>query len=139
MNIIVTSHGDLCLGLVDSLEMLAGKQKKVESLSLSKEDTGQFKEHLRSLVQEKIAEPTLILCDIVGGTPYNESYQLFLENPDVLRIVSGVNLAMLTECALSLVNDLTLEELVEVAITSGNQSIQKAQYDNDIEDDDIQF
>ncbi|MDN6140390.1 MAG: PTS sugar transporter subunit IIA [Tetragenococcus koreensis] len=139
MNIIVTSHGDLCLGLIDSLEMLAGEQEKVIAISLKKNDTGQFKEEFRLLVEEKLSEPTLILCDILGGTPYNESHQLFLEHPDYLRVVSGVNLAMLIECTLSVASMTSLQELSEVAINSGKQSIEEVLLETNIEEDEIEF
>lgn len=138
MNIIVTSHGNFCLGLIDSLEMLAGKQEKVTAIPLKKDDTGQFKEKFRLLVEEKLPEPTLILCDISGGTPYNESFQLYLEQMAYLKIVSGVNLTMLVECALSLDSVSSLQELTKIAINSGKQSIEEALLENTIEDE-IEF
>ena len=58
-----------------------------------------------------------------GGTPYNESYRHFLMYPDKVKVVSGLNLAMLMESGLALNNAVDLQELVDIAIDSGIQSI----------------
>ena len=45
MKILVTSHGALCNGILESFEMIAGQPPNIISLSLSKDDTGQYKKN----------------------------------------------------------------------------------------------
>ena len=47
--------------------------------------------------------------------------------PDKVKVVSGLNLAMLMESGLALNNAVDLQELVDIAIDSGIQSITQAQ------------
>jgi len=126
MKIIVTSHGDLCEGILNSYEMLAGKNNNIIAISLKENDTGEFDEKITEVVKS-IDEDILILCDIYGGTPYNIAYYLYLEESDRLRIVSGLNLPMLLETGLSLNNSVSLDDIVNVAIESGAGSIKEAE------------
>ncbi|MEY8292663.1 PTS mannose/fructose/sorbose family IIA subunit [Carnobacteriaceae bacterium 52-44] len=103
MKIIVTSHGDLCEGILDSYEMLAGKNENIIAIPLRENDTGEFENKITELVKS-IDDDILVLCDIYGGTPYNVSYYLYLEQSNRLRVVSGLNLPMLLETGLSLNN-----------------------------------
>ncbi|MEQ7046173.1 PTS sugar transporter subunit IIA [Enterococcus gallinarum] len=127
MKILVTSHGALCNGILESFEMIAGQLPNIISLSLSKDDTGQYKKELEDIIVTEKEDGLIILCDIIGGTPYNESYRHFLMYPDKVKVVSGLNLAMLMESGLALNNAVDLQELVDIAIDSGIQSITQAQ------------
>lgn len=133
MKIIVTSHGDLCEGILDSYEMLAGKNENIIAIPLRENDTGEFENKITELVKS-IDDDILVLCDIYGGTPYNVSYYLYLEQSNRLRVVSGLNLPMLLETGLSLNNCTSLGEIVNVAIDAGKDSIKKAEEVNLEED-----
>lgn len=61
------------------------------------------------------------MVDIPGGTPCNQGTFL-LEQFDNLRIVSGMNLLMLLECLIRC-EQMSVDELVEVAIRSSKDSI----------------
>lgn len=125
MKIIVTSHGNLCEGILNSYEMLAGKNDSITAISLKENDTGEFERELTNII--KLTEgDILVLCDIYGGTPYNIAYYLYLEESDRIRVVSGLNLPMLLETGLSLCNSISLDNVVNVAIDSGTDSIKKA-------------
>lgn len=122
MKILITSHGSLCTGMLESYEMLAGKALGITALPLTPDDTGQYQVALATFI-DSTREQLLILCDIPGGTPYNESYRAFLENPDKLRIVSGLNLPMLLTAGLALNQNYKLDELAELAAKAANESI----------------
>lgn len=126
MKIIVTSHGDLCDGILSSYKMLAGENEDIISISLGKDDMGEFQEQLEKTINNTAGE-ILILCDIYGGTPYNVSYYSYLEQSNRIRIVSGVNLPMVLEAGLSLHSPISLDEIVNVAIEAGSKSIKVAE------------
>lgn len=121
--LVVTSHGDLCNGLVHSLEMIAGKTDTVYTISLN-EGIEAFSQSMENHISELLTtyNEILILCDMKGGTPYNEALKQQLTNPGNIKLVAGVNLPMLVEVSLNL-QLLSLEDLVSLAIESGKISI----------------
>lgn len=125
MKIIVTSHGNLCEGILNSYEMLVGKNDSIAAISLKENDTGEFEREITNIIKSTKGD-ILVLCDIYGGTPYNIAYYLYLEQSDRIRVVSGINLPMLLETGLSLSNSISLDSIVNVAINSGADSIKKA-------------
>lgn len=129
MKIVLTSHGSLCKGVLESFSMIAGDSHLLIALPLSPDDTGQYKEKLRGFLTEHQNENVLILCDIMGGTPYNESYLAFLEKPEKIRVVSGLNLGMLLETVFAAENDTNLDNLVSIAKEAGHRSIKEAGQD----------
>ncbi|WP_416825384.1 PTS sugar transporter subunit IIA [Ectobacillus polymachus] len=122
--LIVTSHGALCKGLLETAEMLVGKLENTFSLSLDGEGITKFSESMDKLISDlkDDYDEILILCDLKGGTPYNESMKHFLMNQDVVKIVAGVNLPMFVEVYMQL-QSLCLEELRKLVIETGQLSI----------------
>lgn len=123
MQIVVTSHGGFCTGALSVYQMVAGKPENITAVSLSFTDTGEFKGELREAVKSHLDEGVLILCDIIGGTPYNESYRLMLEHPDKVRLLANMNLPMLLEAGMALPDCKSLKELCDIAINAGIESI----------------
>lgn len=121
VNILVVSHGDLSIGLLDSLSLLIGSEKNICALSLKE---GMNPELFKQKVQDTISSlddgsGVLVLLDLFGGTPSNVCMQLLGSNH--IECVTGVNLPMLIECV-SQSSDCTLDELVHVAIKTAKNS-----------------
>lgn len=137
MKILVASHGDLAPGIISSYRMLAGENRDILVLSLKDNDTGQFKEELSEIINTN--DQILVLCDIKGGTPFNESYRLYLQNPEKIRIVSGLNLGMLLEVGLAISGgNVDLDNLADIAKESAVQSVFIAGSEDD-EEEDLEF
>lgn len=129
MNIILTSHGNFCIGIYESYKMIAGTSKNIFTMPLDEKGIGNFKIRLQKLLQElSAAGDILILCDIKGGTPYNECYAYFLEHPQYVRVISGLNLPMLLEVGINYSSDLS--EATKKAENSGKIGIEIAQESN---------
>jgi mannose/fructose-specific phosphotransferase system component IIA len=126
MHIVITSHGSFCTGTISSYQMVAGKSNNITGVSLSSVDTGQFRYFLRKTVEQYLDGGVLILCDIVGGTPYNESYRLMLEHPRQIRLLANVNLPMLIEAGLSISSCKNIDELCETVARAGTESMKTA-------------
>lgn len=137
MKILVTTHGDMAKGICSSYKMLAGANDKIESLVLSPNDTGQFKQALDNKLDNEKDE-ILILCGIKGGSPYNECYEKALEYPDRIKVVAGLNLPMLLEVGLSLSSKITLEEIARKAVKAGKEGVCVAE-DTDDSNQNIEF
>ena len=140
MHIVVTSHGSFCTGALSVYEMVAGKTDGICAVSLDFNDTGQFTPRLREVVEAHLDEGVLILCDIIGGTPYNESLRLFLEHEDTVRVLANMNLPMLLEAGMARTTAPDLEELYKTAVQAGLTSIKLSAQEgepNIAEDDDL--
>ncbi|MFD1780139.1 PTS sugar transporter subunit IIA [Fredinandcohnia salidurans] len=127
INILVVTHGKMAEGIVHSAKMFTGEAESVEFLSLT-EDMGQ--DELSDLINEKLKgvssnEQFLILCDIMGGTPFKVSSK-FSFNNDNVAVFYGVNLPILVHAILSRdgqsLNSLTTE-LVELSKESLGLSV----------------
>lgn len=102
INILVVTHGNMAEGIVHSAKMFTGEAENVEFLSLM-EDMGQ--DELSDVMNEKLKgvsnnEQFLILCDIIGGTPFKISSK-FSFNNDNVAVFYGVNLPVLVHAILS--------------------------------------
>lgn len=123
MKILIVTHGNLANGLLESYEMIVGDTSHIETLVLDEDGVGPFREKLKDRLDELTTneEPVLVLCDLKGGTPFNETLMYSFEKPGMINIISGVNLPILAELStLTNEEDLTskLNEIVEIGKNS---------------------
>lgn len=136
MKILITTHGDFGNGIFDSYRMIAGENESIQVIPLTSEGVHSYRQNLHTWLQDHQDSPILILSDLQGGTPFNESYQYFLENPTNIRLLSGLNLSMLLEVGLQLPLNLSLQDYAELALRSGQSGVvlmEDLQSENDLE------
>ncbi|MCR1897639.1 PTS sugar transporter subunit IIA [Irregularibacter muris] len=121
--ILVVTHGKFSKEIIESAELIVGKQENITYLTLEHDDSV---EELRSKVYESInllerGDGVLVLADLFGGSPSN----VIASNLKHLNFecITGINLPMLIEALVSR-NTCSLSELVEKCMTSGNEGIQ---------------
>lgn len=97
LKLVVVAHGQFATGIHSSLELIAGQQEQVEAINFSEGMSAQaLKEKIRAAVTD--SSETLILTDLLGGTPFKVSMELLSEQEDSSVVVlTGLNLAMLIE------------------------------------------
>ena len=98
IHILITSHGGMAEGMMQSVRMLVGEQKNLDYVTFG-EEIGY--DQLDELFGEKIAgvspdDQYLILCDIKGGTPFNVVSRYSFKNENV-AVIYGMNLPILIE------------------------------------------
>nr|WP_252892732.1 PTS sugar transporter subunit IIA [Lentilactobacillus otakiensis] len=99
ISILVVSHGDFAKSLIQTAEMIAGKQNQVGWVSLAANDgVASLSTKVKATLGKfpKDAQ-TLILADLWGGSPFNASAQIVAENPESMALIAGVNLPILLE------------------------------------------
>lgn len=97
LGILLVSHGNLAEGLLSSAKMFFGDDiKQIDTLSLHMQTSiDDFKEELeRKVAKLDAGDGVLILADLFGGTPANQSILL---QSDRVHVISGANLTMLVE------------------------------------------
>ncbi|CZQ87930.1 PTS system fructose-specific EIIA component [bioreactor metagenome] len=132
MKIVLASHGNFCHGLFESYTMIAGKNKDIHAISLDDSGIGTFRNKLNELLDELTSnDNVLILTDIKGGTPHNESYSYKLMHEGKVRLIAGMNLPMLVELGLSLSSINDLDQLAQLAVDTGKESISLEESDSE--------
>lgn len=99
VGIILASHGEFANGIKQSSEMIFGPQQDVQAVCLyPNEGPDDFRKKLEDAIATlSDQEQVLILCDLWGGTPFNQSSALIKGHEDTWAIVTGMNLPMIIE------------------------------------------
>ena len=113
-NIILISHGSMAEGVKASLEMIVGKQDHVHVVALTPDgDNRQFEEELLKKMTA-LNGSSLIIADLLGGTPCNVALSNYLESENV-EIIAGMSLPLVIEATLN--STATVKELIQAATT----------------------
>lgn len=127
INILILSHCELTKELIKTAEVIAGKQENLFYI-----DQDIKNENLASL-QEKISEilkkinnqkGTLILTDMLGGTPCNAS--VLLTKDFNIEVLTGVNLPMILSAVFASRTVQNAKELADKVLTDGKKSMVNA-------------
>ncbi|WP_429948332.1 PTS mannose/fructose/sorbose transporter subunit IIAB [Enterococcus sp. AZ101] len=111
-NIVLISHGGMAEGVKVSLEMIVGQQEHVHTVSLRPDgDNIQFENELKRKMKA-LNGSTLIIADLLGGTPCNVAVKNYLETEDV-EIIAGMTLSIVIEAVVN--QQVSIAELVCLA------------------------
>ncbi|MBC5995353.1 PTS sugar transporter subunit IIA [Romboutsia ilealis] len=120
--VLLVSHSGLSKGLLDATEMILGDADGVDYIILDESGIEVFSKKLDEKVEflTKTSEGLLILADIFGGTPFNQS-MIKSQQYENVRVVSGANLQMVIEAVMNRSNN--IDEVVENIVSSTKDSI----------------
>lgn len=133
IGVLIVTHGNFGAELLNSAELIIGKQENVETLSLNHGDNI---EKLYCSVNECIERldrggGVLVLTDLFGGSPSNVTAANMEER--YFESLSGVNLPMLIE-ALDSRNCSDLQELTDKVLRAGVRGIKDIRFELQIID-----
>ena len=91
--IIIGAHGSLAEELRKSCEMICGTQKNMSSVSFQMWETPELvrQRYAEAIEELDCDDGVLFLCDLFGGTPFNEVSRLVAADENY-GIVTGMNL-----------------------------------------------
>lgn len=129
VGIIAISHGSYAEALINSVEMIYGKQEKIRTICLERDKSIEsLKEKIDRTIKELNVEEILIIVDLLGGTPYNAAC-LFMDRENV-NVITGMNMPMILEIIPYMVEDLgKISSLAEQSGQSGVINIRE-RYNN---------
>lgn len=118
--VYILNHGKFGEELIRSAELITGKIDKIKAFSLL---PGMSIEKFYDNVQSAIKEdsPSIVLCDLYGGTPSNVAMMLSAKYD--FSIICGVNLAMLIELAIARENETNVDELINKVFKTAKESV----------------
>lgn len=99
IGIIITGHSKFPSGTLSALELILGSQDYVSAIDFegSMSPTDLFDQLKETYLEfNKHCSNVVILCDIVGGTPFNQAAKLSIEY-DNIDVFSGLSLQSLLE------------------------------------------
>ena len=99
IGVVVVTHGQLAIELVNAAEMIVGDLPQFTAVSIGwHEDVSDAQEDISQAIERvKGDDGVLVLTDMFGGTPSNLG-MTFLET-DKIEVITGVNLPMLIKLA----------------------------------------
>ena len=98
--IVIAGHGEFPAALLSTAEMICGPIADAVAVGLGAADSPDtYAEALRSAIGHD-GRRVLVLCDLLGGTPFNVASAIARRSPRVVCI-SGANLATTIEAALA--------------------------------------
>lgn len=120
VGIVLVSHGKLSKEMLNSAEMIMGPQENIIALTLEPNDNPMvlsetIKESVRKVSSD---EGTIILVDLMGGSPSNAAAYIAKEG---VPVITGMNLPILLE--LIGMRFSPADELVEHIMQSGKEGI----------------
>lgn len=123
MHIIVAAHGKLAAELVNSAEMIFGKQENIYRIEFV---PGENTENLKNKYNEclkniEASKEVLIIVDLFGGSPYNAAFEIVMTNKNI-DILTGASLPMLLEI-LAIREDSNIEDIIKNINDNKNQYI----------------
>ena len=124
VGIIIVTHGKMALGMLESMQMIAGEQDQVAVVGLEEEKSP---EDLSEIIKDALLKVddgsgVLIMVDLFGATPFNVSARLYLESNHQIEVITGVNLPMLLETVISRAGN-DLKSVYEIALQAGISGI----------------
>jgi mannose/fructose-specific phosphotransferase system component IIA len=113
--IVIAGHGSLPAALLATAELICGRIADLAAVGLAPTETpDHYADSLRAAIGRD-HRPVLVLCDLLGGTPFNMASAIARRSPRVVCL-AGANLAMTVEAALATdaLDDALVERLIEV-------------------------
>ncbi|HBT49503.1 MAG: PTS system fructose subfamily IIA component [Caldanaerobacter subterraneus] len=131
VGILIVTHGALGKELLNSAELIVGKQQNVMSLGLFYGDNIEClrQDILKAVEELDKGEGVLVFVDLYGGSPSNAmALNLNELMNSKIECITGVNLPMLLE-ALTNRSIMPLEELKKHCMEIGYASIKDLKYE----------
>jgi mannose/fructose-specific phosphotransferase system component IIA len=98
--IVVAGHGPFPAAMLSTAELICGPIPEALAVGLDPHETpDSFADKMRAAIGHD-GRRVLVLCDLLGGTPYNVASSIARRSPRVVA-VAGTNLAMVVEAALA--------------------------------------
>lgn len=95
IGMIVTGHGSFASGITSGIRLLAGQPEQYVAVDFTEEDSiADLEEKLRQAVKRLSGcEGILIYTDLTGGSPFNVSIRMKMEQEQPMEVLGGANLA----------------------------------------------
>ena len=126
IGVILASHGEFARAALGAVEMIAGKQADVETLSLTAEKSLEaFEDEMAAAYAKLFSEcdRVVALCDIYGGTPFNVLTRCLAKGMDMIAY-TGLCMPVVVELLLTR-DGLDSDEAIRTELTAAHAQAQQ--------------
>ncbi|MDF9824253.1 PTS system N-acetylgalactosamine-specific IIA component [Breznakia sp. PF5-3] len=96
--IMVIGHGNFPSGMKSAIEVIAGKQEKIQYIDFSQTDTAtELEKNIKQGIEVfRDEDNILVFADLLSGSPFNTAIMEAMKDQRI-KVFYGVNLGMLLE------------------------------------------
>jgi mannose/fructose-specific phosphotransferase system component IIA len=121
VNVVMASHGSLSREMLNSAQMILGKEfDRVYCLCMGDVGVAKFEEEANLVVEKIKGKDLIILADIQGGSPLMTCMSVFRDFRFIA--VTGMNLPMLIEI-LMLESERDISKIADMAVQIASASV----------------
>ena len=123
VGILIATHGCFAEGLLNAVELIAGKQEKAKSIGLYHGDgIEELEQKIRTAIKElDDGDGVLAFVDILGGSPSNMVMKCMADMKN-FKAIAGVSMGMVVQAAM-MRDQCSLDELTDLCEEAGNQPV----------------
>lgn len=119
VDLIILSHGGMAQAMLDSAEMIMGKQERITCMGISLgDDVDGLREQLMAAIDDASSD-LLVLTDLRSGTPFNVTAAMGCRR---FNHLTGINLPTLLEILVRRGEE-TSDQIIEDIEDIGRQTI----------------
>lgn len=123
---LITGHGNFASGIISAVDLVIGRTNRLVGVDfLESYSTEDLEEKLLDALAElqKDYDEILILSDLIGGSPYNQSVMIKMKHPELdIEVISGSNFPMVI-AGIFEGEGMTLKEQTRSMIAKGREGI----------------
>ncbi len=122
--IIISTHGTAAEQLLKTAEMLLGEQRNVGYIDFIPGENAEIliDKYQQCLSKLDTTDGVLFLVDTWGGSPFNAASRIATDKQNY-EVITGINIPMLVETFMARDDNPTLNELVHIALETGQEGI----------------
>lgn len=128
IGVLIATHGKFAEGILDSLELIMGKQGNCETLALYHDTSIEMfsSEMIEKIERLNQGNGVIIVTDLYSATPYNQA-ALNSKNLSHIpyKVLSGVNLPMLVEIFNQRMLDTPIEKIVTESMITAKEGVKE--------------
>lgn len=138
IGIIITGHGNFASGLESNLNLIVGNVDNIIAIDFEKSDSPDSLESKMDSAIDKLKNCSgiIIFTDLLNGTPFNIAVKKVVSNQK-LRLVYGVNAAMLLELSTKIGFSDSLDDTANEAVETGKQQVGLFTIKENVEEDEL--
>lgn len=141
IKLVMVGHGNFASGIMTSLNLIAGPQENIEVIDFTSDmSSDDVKKRILSSIEN--VETVLVLCDLLGGTPFKVASVIMSEHSEKrMNVIAGLNLSMMLEATFLRLENLPFDKLVEKILKAARDGIIDCQtlLQSDTNEDESEF
>lgn len=97
LSIVISGHGNFATGIQSMLKLVLGECENTYYIDFTENLSSNDLKELFQKIYSKTEGNLVFLCDIAGGTPFNQASMLMHENNKPYSVIGGINIPLILD------------------------------------------